>query len=94
MVASTNLYWTGMKHGQLDRNNVPASWLRDSHLAERLAVSNKAFCILFHARQTLEMQSSEYKTVMKDALEDCARAGWGVGVDDMEDACDQGVSSD
>lgn len=79
----SNKYWNGTEHAVLRKSDVRANWINASQGARGLKVTNKAFCIWYHARQTTRKASDRKMT---KSLVDCGTTGCGFGVDDLEEA--------
>lgn len=53
----------------------------------RIDAVNRAFCIYYWAKKTLnDSVGASHWSAMRDALNDCATSGWGMGVDDLQEA--------
>ncbi len=80
----SNIYWNGEKHAELKREDVTADWINQGGSSTRgLEATNKAFCIWYNGVQTLQ---SAYSSEMEESMTECATSGWGMGVDDLEEA--------
>lgn len=84
-------YINGDKHlvfgeGHVNAGRISASWANGHEAKRRLDACNRAFCIYYHARQTLNNCTGEtnYKK-MKATLDDCLTNGWGPGVTDLKE---------
>lgn len=87
MSETNNQYWNGERHAVLTRHNVSARWGSGSHSGIRIDAANRAFCIWYHAQQTLaESAGQPHWTQMYRSLTDCAEQGWGLGVSDLREA--------
>ncbi len=75
----TNKYWNGDEHAVITAGMDMTEWNRD--------VANRAFCIWYHGQQTLyENIGSPHWTEMYKSMRDCGKTGWGMGVQDLDDA--------
>ncbi len=94
----SNNYWNGLIHPVLKPDDVTASWVKKDTTGVGLLAVNKAFCIWYHGRKTIEKIEAEdmnlYISNKKKSLgysackslEYCGYAGWGLGVQDLDDA--------
>ena len=82
-------YWEGTRQAQLTRSQVTASWGRPgvAHSGTSIGFANRAFEIYHSAHQSIS-RCSDYghQRQMMSSLHDAARTGWGLGVDDLEEA--------
>ncbi|MCB1024207.1 MAG: hypothetical protein KDB79_07450, partial [Acidobacteria bacterium] len=79
----SNKYWKGLEHAVLKKEDVSANWINTRSGLKGLAATNKAFCIWYHGRKTT---GDAFSTRMTKSLEDCGTSGWGLGVNDLEEA--------
>ena len=89
MSLTNNQYWNGDAHAVLSRETISADWGSGNHSGTRIDMANRAFCIYYHAKQALNDSATEnHWTDMYNSLNDCATEGWGMGVDDLQEALD------
>ena len=78
-----NKYWNGSEHAVLKKEDVSADWIKARWGAKGLGATNKAFCLWYHGRKTVTETGS---SAMRKSLEECGYTGWGVGVNDLDEA--------
>jgi hypothetical protein len=87
MSEDNNQYWNGTEHAVLERGDISASWGSGDHSGVKIDAANRAFCIYYHAKQSLTESAGEaHWSEMNRTLRDCARRGWGRGVNDLQEA--------
>lgn len=79
----SNKYWNGTEHAVLKKTDVQAGWINTPYGSKGLKATNKAFCIWYHGRKTT---NDAFSALMTRSLEDCGKTGWGMGVNDLEEA--------
>ncbi len=82
-----NPYWNGETHAVLSRSEISADWASGDHSGIRIDATNRAFCIWYHAQQTLtESVTEQHWGEMYQSIRECANEGWGLGVSDLREA--------
>jgi len=85
----SNPYWNATKQAKLELKDVSASWAAPgkSHSLTRTHVCNRAFEIYYKAKKIIaDCPNVQQTTAMDKELSNAATAGWGVGIDDLEEA--------
>lgn len=94
---SKGAYWEGSARARVTESDIEASGIRDATLSLPYTVRamNTAFRIFHDARRLVSGVSDwDSKRPMIQELEDAARTGWGMGVDDLEEAFGHLVAND
>ncbi len=82
-----NAYWLGIEQAHLDREQIEAAWGSGEQSGTRIQFVNRAFEIFYQGRQRIRTcRNVEQAGRMERNLEDAARAGWGLGISDLEEA--------
>ena len=87
-MSNAEQYWTGGRKAHLTAADVTPKKIREhSHFQFALAVMNNAFDIFYSARQMIkEVHDSQTKRSMTRELESAGRTGWGMGINDLNEA--------
>jgi len=82
-----NPYWNGDTHAVLRREAITADWATTPYSGLRIDAANRAFCIWYHANQTLsESVTDPHWGEMWETMRACANEGWGLGVSDLRES--------
>lgn len=82
-----NAYWNGQFHATLSSNVISADWGSGQYSGVRIDATNRAFCIWYHACQTLSESATEpHWGEMWQTMRACANEGWGWGVSDLRES--------
>lgn len=84
-----NDYWSGIRQATLARAQISAPWGGPGveHSGRSIALANRAFEIYYEAHRRISAcPDRDHRALMLDSLHEAARSGWGVGVDDLEEA--------
>jgi hypothetical protein len=88
MTADMNRYWVATDKALIpDLSSVSAAWSRGEYCGNRLRMLNGAFEIYYLLRTSIyRCTDSALRTAMLGELDDAGSKGWGLGVQDMDDA--------
>src|SRR5260221_1076328 len=83
-----NKYWTGQQQAKiLTIASISAAWGRGDGAANRFRMLNGAFEIYYILKTSIaNCPDSDLRELMTKELDDAGEAGWGTGVNDMDDA--------
>jgi hypothetical protein len=84
-----NEYSTGAKQASVSQEQVKAKWGSGEYCLRRIELLNEAFRLFYVFRNRIQkVARSDYEAYQKmlAQLEDAGDAGWGVGVDDLDEA--------
>ncbi len=82
-----NEYWSGTREAHLDREHITARWAQGDYSSRRIDFANQIFHFWWLARQGIAACTDlTEREAMTRELEDAGRTGWGVGIDDLEEA--------
>lgn len=85
----SNDYWLGARQASLERSQISAPWGAPgaAYSGRSIALANRAFEIYYQSHQRISACTDvSHQNKMFRSLYDAARAGWGLGVDDLEEA--------
>src|SRR5262245_19603798 len=86
-MSNTTTYWLGTQKAELAYTDVLASWGTGPHCSNKVDMANFAFLKYYEARTNINSCSDVlHAKAMRGELEDAATSGWGLGVQDLDDA--------
>lgn len=86
VVGTSNRYWTVADEASITIDRVTASWGRGEYCVTKVQALNFSFHLFYDAKTTIfQCTNPNLRSGMLKELHDCAWAGWGRGVSDLDE---------